>query len=186
MINLKRLKMMRSAARVARFHTMPTLHTQSVGEHTFGAMAILMEVCEPNAFMIRALLYHDSSEVITGDVPSTAKWLRPALEEELKLIEGVVEDRFCTGHGGLSEDERRILKFCDLMEGALFCLEELSMGNRLTAVIARDYLAAIEKRGLTKVTEKAGTLFTHVSLYANTLDVPALAGGHYLHGRVEL
>lgn len=187
MINLKRLKLMRTAARVVRYHTMPTLYLQSVGEHTFGCLTVMMEICEPTVVMMSAMLYHDAAEPCTGDTPSNVKWTHPGIEEELKLVEAVIEEKFALwDKATLTEWERHIVKYCDLMEGALFALEEFTMGNRLVAIVARDYLAAIEKRGLEVVTDRAMELYTQVKLYAASLDIEAYARLQYLHGRVEL
>jgi 5'-deoxynucleotidase YfbR-like HD superfamily hydrolase len=187
MINLKRLKLMRSAARVTRFHTMPTLRTQSVGEHTFGALAVLCEICDPSATLLRAVLYHDATEPCTGDTPAHVKWLNPGIAEAMKLAEGMLEDRFeLYDRASLSEGERRILKYCDSMEAILFACEEFTMGNRLAAYVVMQTIGAIEKRGLTNVTPQAFELFNHVKLYAESLDIQEYAAGHYLHGKVEL
>lgn len=173
----ERLRLMRKAARVVRFHTMPTTYMQSVGEHTFGVLAIAFSVGEDllDKHTIKAILYHDAPEAITGDTPSTAKWrhtfVRDALDE--------AETAICVEFGlpmNLGIEQRRLLKFCDLLELAIFSMEEADTGNKGGTIIAYNALAAIEKKGLQFVTKDARELYESIKkdFDENFMDKPLL------------
>lgn len=186
MINLKRLKLMRAAGRTIRFHTMPSHHKQTVGEHTFGAMAILRAIYpDANGLLYTTLLEHDAPEPLTGDIPSNVKWRNPNLVKLLDVIEGDVSSRFdLMGDASLSETERRILKYCDWMELVLFAVEEYCMGNRLMARLAKDVMDSLH--ALQDVTPKAQELYTHVNLYCERIGIYEDASVNFINGRVEL
>ena len=88
-------------------------------------------------------MYHDSSEVLTGDLPTPVKYHNSAIASEYKKIEHAAEQRllamlppelqddfapFLTGKG-TSEQERIIVKQADTLCAYIKCLEELSAGN---------------------------------------------------------
>jgi len=153
MILDKKLRYMRRAARVERYHTMPTVKPQSVGQHTFSAMALL-DLCFPDARkeVWRAMLYHDAPECITGDTPATVKWRHTAIEDVLKSIESKISLEFQTVIE-ITDEERQHCKFCDLMELVIFSIEEFDMGNKLMAVVAINGMKAISDRGLASINQ---------------------------------
>lgn len=159
---IKRLKLMRAAARVQRCHTTPSIYRQSVGEHTFGLLAILNEIysgtLEDHARLMIAVLQHDVAETITGDAPAPAKWMYPELEGALRIAEEGVRIDYGLGMS-LTDHEKRVLKFCDFMELSIFAMEEYDMGNRHMQVMCGNALRAIETRKLHKVTEAADDLY---------------------------
>lgn len=150
-MNLDRLRLMRSAARVQRYHTAPTIYRQSVGEHTFGAIAILLEVWDGDEGLdrlIHALMQHDTPEVVTGDAPAPAKRMYSELEHGLRVAEaGVAADYDLPLYDGLSDEELKLLKFCDRLELVIFCIEEFDMGNRHAATMARNMMKAMKDAG---------------------------------------
>jgi 5'-deoxynucleotidase YfbR-like HD superfamily hydrolase len=157
-MNFKRLKILRVAARVIRCHTTPTIHLQSVGEHTFGALNILYTIHHcPSYQLIRALLWHDVPEAITGDIPGPAK--TPALKSVLSDIEDQIEKDYELYPGDLTPMERQLLLYCDLMDLAMFSAEEADIGNIAAAVLMRRALAVIERHGAQGVTPAAEDLF---------------------------
>ncbi|HGJ5891629.1 MAG TPA: 5'-deoxynucleotidase [Arsenophonus apicola] len=88
-------------------------------------------------------MYHDASEVITGDLPTPIKYHNPQIANEYKKIEKfaqqkliamlpkelqqdfqpILDDQYHT------EEERAIVKQADALCAYLKCLEELSAGN---------------------------------------------------------
>jgi 5'-deoxynucleotidase len=89
-------------------------------------------------------LFHDVSEVLTGDLPTPVKYFNPAIKDEYKKIEKIAEqklidmvpDEFKPVYTGLidqtqhSEEEAFIVKAADVICAYLKTLEELSAGNR--------------------------------------------------------
>lgn len=121
---------MRDAGATKRYHTARTLRTQSVAEHSFGVAMLIAEV-EPNASaeLLMAALHHDLAEVATGDIPAPAKWNHPSLKDIIARIEAEYDKEHGTSTDDLSPQELHVLKWCDMMELVLWCLEEYHMGN---------------------------------------------------------
>lgn len=167
-MNLARLKLMRSAARVARTHTVPSLRQQSVGEHTFGVLAILFEIAqrdkEFDVDLILKTLRHDVPETITGDVPAPAKWLYPELEIGLRIAETDIGNSFQLHTRALTPRQVQMIKFSDLLDLVIYSIEEFDMGNRHMAVMAFNALNAIRERKLMEVTPEATELYNEVVL----------------------
>lgn len=127
---LHRLRLIRQASAVKRFHILRTLNEQTVGAHSHGVAMLIMQI-EPtcSATLLKAALTHDLHERDTGDMPSTAKWKYPKLAEAMTEA----EMHWNTSRGfnfELSREERNILQFCDYFELMLWSYEELCMGNR--------------------------------------------------------
>lgn len=167
-VEFERLRLLRKTARVARMHVMPTRRTQTVGEHTFGVLAVL-DYIEPDApkRVWRAALHHDAVEPLTGDVPATAKWRYPEVEEGLRLAEDKISVEFDLEGCG-TEHWTKILKYCDIMELAIFSVEESDCGDKSMVEVAKRCLEAIHKRGLSDITPNAYRLFDTVRAYLET------------------
>lgn len=118
----------RDAGAVKRYHTKRTLRTQTVAEHTHGVLMLLLQIC-PTASMelVKAVMFHDLPELETGDIPAPAKVAYPELRNILAQIE--METPYLGVTFELTREQWRILKWCDVMELVLWCLEELRMGN---------------------------------------------------------
>ncbi len=160
MINLDRMMLMRKAQHVLRFHTVPTLHRQNVGEHTFGVLSILLEVW-PSAGteLIKAALYHDAPEAVVGDTPSPALREFGILKDGVGIAESVVRNKYGL-HTTLTVQDEKVLRFCDIMECMIFCLEEWYRGNKTALIMAERAEEYIRSAGLHKISTEAETLFT--------------------------
>ncbi len=145
----KTLNFILSGASVKRFHTVETLHTETVGHHSHG-VAMLVLLLDPDASksLLQAALFHDLSEHITGDIPSPAKRSYGIstqvddLEERLMYDAGIV-------FPFLSNSEKRILKLADIAHGALFCIKEMALGNSTMKSIFDTYMSYGRKKILT-------------------------------------
>jgi len=160
----RRLLLTRQSARTRRCHTLNVLHDQNISEHTFNALCIL-DFVAPTASKDtwQALLYHDVPEAITGDVPAVAKWKYPALEEALKIAENKIQEEYDLLFP-LSEEERKLVKFADMLELAFYGIEEVKMGNRDFGKVVLKILLAIEYRHLRKLNERTEWLFDMAKL----------------------
>lgn len=127
---LKVLRFVESSARVKRWHAEPTLHIQSVGEHTYSVMQLIL-LLDANASrnLLIAALMHDTAERKFGDIPGPTKKLAGLKEK----FDGL-EDDFMASMGlslpELNPEEAKLLKMCDMLEGAMFAAFELRRGNR--------------------------------------------------------
>lgn len=89
-------------------------------------------------------LFHDVSEVLTGDLPTPVKYFNPAIKDEYKKIEKIAEQKLIDmapddfkedyakliDHSYHSQEEAFIVKAADVICAYLKTLEELSAGNR--------------------------------------------------------
>ncbi len=126
---LNRIKELRKAGAVGRYHTTTTIRTQSVGEHSFG-VALLVLYLNPKASsrLLSACLWHDLPELVTGDIPAPVKWGCKDLVDVLERLEQQFRDRHRL-NVVLTNAEERMLRFCDMCECVLWCKEEVEMGN---------------------------------------------------------
>ena len=88
-------------------------------------------------------MYHDASEVLTGDLPTPVKYFNSQIAQEYKAIEKIAQQKLVDmvpdelrdifapliDEHALSEEERSIVKQADALCAYLKCLEELSAGN---------------------------------------------------------
>ena len=88
-----------------------------------------------------AALYHDASEIITGDMPTPIKYDNPEIRDAYKLVERVAEQKLLS----MLPDELRpayeeiitipdpqihaLVKAADKLSAYLKCVEELKAGN---------------------------------------------------------
>ena len=116
-------------------------------------------VVDPN-LVATAALYHDASEIFTGDLPSPIKYLNPEILTAYKQVEQVAMDKLLallpTALQGayvplltdLDEDVQRLIKAADRLSAYVKCLEELRAGNDEFRAAAREILRSIEENAL--------------------------------------
>lgn len=88
-------------------------------------------------------MFHDCSEVLTGDLPTPIKYFNPAIADEYKKIEQLAEQKLISMLPEIFQDDYRplidsaaicqrdyiLVKQADSICAYLKCLEELSAGN---------------------------------------------------------
>lgn len=88
-------------------------------------------------------MYHDASEVLTGDLPTPVKYFNSQIAQEYKAIEKIAQQKLVDmapdelrdifapliDENAWSEEEQAIVKQADALCAYLKCLEELSAGN---------------------------------------------------------
>ena len=104
-----------------------------------------------------AALYHDASEILTGDMPTPVKYKNEALRSAYKAVEQESArlmaslqpealrsetEEFLTGRV-LNDAERKILKAADRLSALIKCLEECQSGNREFEAAREQQLAAL-------------------------------------------
>jgi len=120
---------------VSRYHTEP-FPSQSVGQHTWGAMMLADQLFRPHLprevsdELLRALLYHDTAERLTGDTPAPAKWVNPNLNEELDRAETEVFNQKQIPRFRDDDMFKLLMKAADYGEALLYCASQLHAGNR--------------------------------------------------------
>ena len=151
---MKKLRPAYQSGAVTRFHTMRTLHKQTVAEHSWGVAAVLLWLhapALPRAELLRAAMLHDMPEMDTGDIPAPAKWEHAELNAALDLAERAFHESHGTAAvlGALTEEEQELLKFADMAELVLYALSEATMGNRNMLTIARRGVMHLGRTGRT-------------------------------------
>lgn len=129
--------LLRDAGVVKRSHTLRTLFDRNVAEHSWGVAMLVRQVyawagLAPPSRVLLAALCHDLSELVTGDLPATAKREHPALRAAANAVTTPWEKRLGLRYE-LTDDEQLTLLYCDRMEFALYALEEVTAGNRFFA-----------------------------------------------------
>lgn len=117
-----------SAGATTRYHTRRMIQRQTVADHSWGVAFVLTCICNPSVELLKAAIFHDLAETVTGDMPATAKWANPAMADALSALEfsfdlqnGLAQE--------LSNQEVDLLKWADALELMLHCKAEISMGN---------------------------------------------------------
>lgn len=107
-------------------------------------------------YVATVAMYHDTSEIITGDMPTPIKYYNAEIKAAYKQIEATAENQL---KDMLPEDFRdefsriykpdceteRLVKAADKISALIKCTEELNMGNREFAVAEKSTRDAIKK-----------------------------------------
>ena len=107
-----------------------------------------------------AALFHDASEILTGDLPTPIKYYNPAIKHACKEIEAVscqkllsmLPEELQAGYAPLlhesEEDIHIIVKAADKLSAYIKCIEELKAGNTEFESAARQTRQAMEEMHL--------------------------------------
>ncbi|WMY96004.1 MAG: 5'-deoxynucleotidase [Arsenophonus sp.] len=138
---------------INRWSLMRNVRTENVSEHSLQVAFIAHALAciknrkfngNINAERIAVLaMYHDASEVITGDLPTPIKYHNTKISNEYKKIEKYAQRKLIKmlpeelqqdfliilNDEYFSEKEYTIIKSADVLCAYLKCLEELSAGN---------------------------------------------------------
>lgn len=84
----------RQGGDVLRHHTYHTLKPETVSQHTFNMINLLVMLHpEPSTNLIKACLWHDVAEAYTGDIPSPAKKAFPELKQASLHAEDIINEK---------------------------------------------------------------------------------------------
>jgi 5'-deoxynucleotidase YfbR-like HD superfamily hydrolase len=118
---------------VRRYHTWPVLREQNNAEHSWQVARLFHLLFDVNsaapAKIYHYIRYHDSGELLSGDVPYTAKKDRTFLRDELRRVEKAGLERQGIQLPDLTASELDAVKVCDLVEMFEYGCEELRRGN---------------------------------------------------------
>ncbi len=89
---------------------------------------------------VLSALYHDTTEIITGDMPTPVKYYNPIIKTAYKEVEAAAEEKLLSNIPDDLRDEyasvmhpcdeiKRIVKAADKISALIKCIEELKMGN---------------------------------------------------------
>ncbi|MBB3113586.1 5'-deoxynucleotidase [Paenibacillus phyllosphaerae] len=187
---------------IKRWSLMRNTTRENVAEHSYHVALLSHLLCEiGNQVFGRSLnadraaaiaLFHDATEVFTGDIPTPVKHHNPRMLSNFRELEAMAADRLVNmvpeplkdvyepllrehampGESltQLSEEERelrRMVKAADLLDAYIKCLSELSSGNREFAVAKGQIEQSLAKLNLP---ETEWFLHHMASAFSKTLD----------------
>ena len=126
-----------------------------------------------------AALYHDASEILTGDMPTPIKYFNSGIRSAYKEVEAVAERKLVEmlpeelrgAYNGVitvvDEDVERLVKAADKLSAYIKCVEELKAGNNEFREAAAQTKRALEAYAMPEVDY---FMDTFMDSFALTLD----------------
>ncbi len=186
---------------IERWALMRNSRVENLSEHSLDVAMIAHALCTiSNVRYHRSLdankaaligIYHDASEIITGDMPTPVKYFNDSLKSAYKQVEAeaerhlldklpedirpVYEEIFFGGesvNASAREDEaymRRLVKAADKISALIKCMDEDNAGNpefRTAMASTQASIAELEK----ELPEVGDFMREFVPPYGNTLD----------------
>lgn len=150
---------------IQRWGLMRNTFTENIQEHSHqvavlahGLAVINVEIFGGNANPDRcatAALFHDASEILTGDLPTPIKYYSPEIQNAYKAVEAVSGNQLLEMLPNalqstykpliLESDDsvHQIVKAADKLSAHIKCIEELKAGNQEFASAAEQTRAAL-------------------------------------------
>ncbi len=160
---------------IKRWSLMRNTNSENVAEHSYhvaiiahalGSIAreIFNRDINPDEAVTYAL-FHDATEVFTGDIPTPVKHHNPRILTNFREIEALAAERLlATVPDELQETYRplligkpanpeleKLLKAADLLDAYLKCISEMSAGNREFATARRQSEEKLRKMDMPEV-----------------------------------
>lgn len=182
---------------IERWSLMRSSRPENLSEHSLEVALIAHMLCViGNARFGRTLdaeraalvaLYHDASEIITGDLPTPVKYHDGTIRDAYKAVERSAEERLLDTlpadlrpaledvlwvSDDASEDERylrRLVKAADKVSALIKCVEEARSGNTEFASAEESCRAAVDEMA-SELPEVASFLSEFLPSYGATLD----------------
>ena len=134
-------------------------HMVAVIAHALGVIRrdVFHTDCDPNA-CAAAALYHDASEILTGDLPTPIKYYNPEIKNAYKQVEQIACQKLLATLPAelrpafqplLTEAEYRdIVKAADKLSAYIKCIEERRAGNDEFRTAEKQTRAVLEQNPL--------------------------------------
>ena len=150
---------------IIRWGLMRNIRPENLSEHSLEVSQIAHALALINRnrfggnanpdFVAVAAMYHDTSEIITGDMPTPIKYYNDDIKGAYKQIEATAQkqltkllpDDFKKDFDLIyNPDEltKRLVKAADKLSALIKCTEELNMGNREFEVAKHSTMKALE------------------------------------------
>ncbi len=154
---------------INRWSLMHNLRTETLSEHSLETAFIahcLAVLCNKRfggslnvGDITAAALFHDTSEVITGDLPTPVKYYNDDIRSAYKDIEAMAEEKLLDMLPddlrpeferlyNLDEKSKKIVKAADKLSALIKCKEELSLGNTEFSVASKSTEKSIREMHL--------------------------------------
>lgn len=139
---------------IERWSLMRNVMKENVAEHSFHVALLTHALCTianevygravPTDKVVTLALFHDATEVFTGDIPTPVKHHNPEILHNFREIEQVAAQRLfkmvpeplrevyrpLVSDKQTQHEWKRYIKAADLLDAYLKCVSELSAGNR--------------------------------------------------------
>ena len=139
---------------IQRWSLMRNTVRENVAEHSFYVAQLTHVLCTianeifghsiPTDKAVSLALFHDATEVFTGDIPTPVKHHNPEILSSFRNIEQLAAERLLSmvpetlhpvyksliGNKQADFELKRIVKAADLLDAYLKCVTELAAGNR--------------------------------------------------------
>ena len=174
---------------IQRWALMRNTESENVQEHSHqvAVLAHALAVIRNEKFggsvdagqVVVAALYHDASEILTGDMPTPIKYDNPAIRKAYKDVEAVAEQKllhmlpeelqavYAPAITGPDTEIEQLVKAADKLSAHIKCVEELKAGNLEFRQAAAQTRHALEECALPEVDYFMSTFMDSFSL---TLD----------------
>ena len=128
-----------------------------IAREVYGNTTVSPELCATVA------LFHDASEIITGDLPTPVKYYSPEIRAAYQKVEDVAADQllgmlptelrdwYCPLLKDVPEDVERMVKAADKLSAHIKCLEELKASNHEFILAARQTRQALDEMDMPEV-----------------------------------
>lgn len=156
---------------IHRWALMRNTRQENIAEHSYETAVLAHALAEMTnrhhggdvdvSRCVTLALYHDATEILTGDLPTPVKYFNPAIRQAYRDVEMHAGDSLLAM---LPQDmrsvyapwvkqegtplERRIVKAADKLSALIKCVEELGQGNREFASARRATEQAIREMEL--------------------------------------
>ena len=139
------------AGDVRRCHALRALTESTVASHSWGVTALVVALFpdDVSVNLLKAALFHDIGEHVTGDIPTTMKWrLPPTANDAIDRLEREARVAIIGADPmiHLSYRDKLILKLCDMVEFGKFVEKEIKMGNSELIKVQKRVEAVVRRR----------------------------------------
>ena len=157
---------------ISRWSLMRNSSTENVQEHSHmvaviaHALAVIRRDicgirCDPG-ICAAAALFHDASEIFTGDMPTPVKYFNPDIMAAYKQVESIASQKLLStlpeelrpSYSPLLDtdgDVKTIVKAADKLSAYIKCLEELKAGNDEFRNAAEQTIGKLKAFGMPEV-----------------------------------
>ena len=158
---------------IARWALMRNTASENVQEHSHqvAVLAHALAVIRNEKFggsvdagaVAVAALYHDASEIITGDMPTPIKYFNPTIRKAYKDVEAVANEKLLGmlpaelqgAYAPVFREEdpevEQLVKAADKLSACIKCIEEVKAGNGEFREAAAQTMKALKEYGMPEV-----------------------------------
>lgn len=148
----QKLQFISEGGRVVRYHSRPGIKPDTDAHHSHG-VAMLCAILsgesdtghtKASPTLLMAALSHDLAEQTASDVSTPTKNLLDIRDQLHDLEAGVLRQYDLDYERWLTAEEEIILKLADTLDGAMYSLSEIALGNRNMLLVWRRWCEYIE------------------------------------------